>query len=354
MRLSFHIVLIAFLISAAPSFAGRFDTRSPDTLFEDCVGKLIRTAVKQAHRVEALFFGSDQADERRIARLDLYPRRRLERSDQISKFLETHPVYISVTTTPSRIGSLAKVLLSLDTAHVAEVLVILPDRFGRDGSRYDVPKELLKVPKVRVLRTKYDLGPATKLLPAALWLSGRRDEPLLITIDDDNIYPAGMVNELIAASAQNPNSAIGGAGGPLGLWNLKGIKSEAARDYFWSDDIALRRVDVLEGFAAVAYPVKMIPIKTILDWVGLSDDCRNSDDLLISMALRATGVARFQMRSRFYSRDYLYPLAIGFGEDALHRGAGIVGPVGGGGLVNSNQSKYQRAFASLIEAGGLK
>lgn len=352
-RVLFRLLFVVHLF-LAPAHAGRFDTRTVGAFVEDCIGKLGRVTRRQHHRINSFIWGAEVADHMRTRQLASLPRRKLERSALALDYLETHPVFVSVTTSPQRIVHLSRVIKSLDLTYVTEVMVVIPQRFARTNETYQIPDELRSLPKVRIEVIPDDLGPATKFLPAAEKLAQRKDEPLLITIDDDMIYPVGMVNELIGAAAEFPNAAVGGVGAPLSLWSLYTIATEAGPTYFWGGDIAFRSVDVLEGYAAVGYPVKKIPLQTLREWVRLSDDCRYSDDLLISMALRRVGVRRYEISSYFYDRSYIFHLPHGQGPDALHRGAGLVGPVGGGLIQPSNSEKYLRAFETLVEKGGLQ
>ncbi len=341
-----YFVLILFVLPTL-GHSARFDTRSVGALVEDCSGKIVRFSRRKYHEISALVYGAEITGSRRITSLTSYPRRELAKSPEIMNYLKTHPVFVSVTTSPTRLPHLLKIIKGLDTTNVTEVLVVLPERFGRDGREYDIPKELADYPKVRILRIPVDLGPATKLVPAVRWLSERKDQPLVITIDDDMIYPAGMVNEMITASARFPESAIGGAGVPLSYWGINDIPSEAELDRFLSEDLSMRKVDVVEGYAAIVYPVKKVPFETIQSWAALSAECRYSDDLIISLALRNAGIDRFEMRSFYYSRDYLYQLPHGFLPDALHRGAGLESGLTAGMLSNPNEQKYRQAYLEL-------
>ena len=334
--------------------AGRFDTRTVGAFVEDCLGKMARITRRQRHVMDSLVFGYERAEQRRTARLASYPRRKLAHSDRAFTYLKTHPVYVSVTTSPKRIGYLPKVIKSLDLTYVTEVIVAIPRRFGRTDEPYNIPEELTALPKVRVLTVEDDLGPLTKFLPAAEKLAKRSDDPLLITIDDDMIYPAGMINELIGSAAEFPNAAVGGVGAPLSLWKLDSIRTEAGPNYFWGEDIAFRSVDILEGYAAVGYPVKKVPLGLLRQWVKIDDDCRYSDDLLLSMALRQGRVRRYEISSQYYDRSYIYHMPHGQLADALHRGAGLTASVGGGVLTATNEGKYRRAFQKLLQEGGLQ
>jgi hypothetical protein len=278
-------------------------------------------------------------------RLALQPRRTLD-DETSQRFLATHDVFVSLTTSPQRIGKVHHVLETLDLSHVKEVLIALPERYGRDGTTYDIPPELLQMPKVRILRTEKDYGPATKLLPAAEYAREAEKPSIVITVDDDIGYPRGAINELIFASAHNPNTAISASGSNLEVWGIAGRASEGGPEFSAAEgsDASLRPVDVVEGFGSIAYPVARLNIEEIKAWTARSKSCMLSDDLVISMSLRNSGVERVRMQSPYLNKDQLRPFPYGFGKDALHHGAGT-----GTLEPHMNHKKYQAAFAELLE-----
>jgi hypothetical protein len=345
-------VALLLLLGLSPvAQAGRFDTRNLSTFIDDCRGKILRTALSKAYRLDAQLRGTQASHDRRIARLAAAPSRELAAVPLAREFLRTHPAFVSVTTIPSRLPFLEHVLRAIDSTYLTEILVVIPQKFGRDASDYEIPASLTQIPKVRILRPPEDIGPASKLLPAARWLAGREDDPLLITIDDDMIYPAGMVNEMILAAAARPSVVHAGVGTSFKRWNLAEGPSEAETGFDQAFGLAFRRVDVVEGFTGIAYPVKRLPLDLIDSWIGLSPECRYSDDLVVSLALRKAGIERYEIRSRYYSRDYLYQLPLGFLPDALHKGAGLNLTLQTSFLEDSNQLKYRRAFAQLCATG---
>ena len=115
---------------------------------------------------------------------------------------------------------MVNVLETLDTTHVKEILNQYSQQFGRDGSEYDIPEELKRFPKVRILRPSVDQGPITKLLPAIEYAQSKDKEALVITVDDDTGYPKGTIPELIYHSVKTKNSVVSGSGQDGTFWKL--------------------------------------------------------------------------------------------------------------------------------------
>jgi hypothetical protein len=99
---------------------------------------------------------------------------------------------VSLTTTPVRIGAIRDMLLALarQDGEFSEVLLNIPHRLSRTGELYEIPDWLGAIPKVRINRCR-DYGPATKLLGA---LECESDpDTLIVTVDDDVLYPPGII-----------------------------------------------------------------------------------------------------------------------------------------------------------------
>ena len=61
-------------------------------------------------------------------------------TDEASKnYLAKNPVFISMTTSPTRIGKIADIIACLDLEKVTAVLINIPTVFARTGATYQVP-----------------------------------------------------------------------------------------------------------------------------------------------------------------------------------------------------------------------
>ena len=295
--------------------------------------------------------------------LRAWPKRDLSQDPIVQQYLRNHKVYVSMTTSPVRISKIEKVLEMLDLRFIEKIFINLPQRFGRDGSRYTIPESLLNHPKVKILRIGKDLGPITKILPSVGYLKNQRShdpQSLVISVDDDIAYAPGMIPEMIYHSVHSHQAVV--AGSAFAEW--------PPRD--WSLDLprlpgnSLRReqptvacpIDFVEGYGAIAYPVGQVDVKFMKALSGLSRSCLLSDDLIISFALAIDRVPRAKVDTEYFRNTFdheggfrftggLRPLPHGMLGDALHLGAGMQGEV----LQNphdANQKKYEECYRTIL------
>lgn len=111
---------------------------------------------------------------------------------------------ISLTAIPSRFAGLGPTLDSLAAQGADQVRLHIPHAYRRfpdwDGTLPSVPAG------VQVIRCETDLGPATKILPAARALRGQ--DAQILFCDDDCIVPRGWAQHLFAVQAQRANEAV--------------------------------------------------------------------------------------------------------------------------------------------------
>jgi len=284
--------------------------------------------------------------DKQIASCQRQPVRNLKKDILAQQFLAQHKVYVSLTTSPKRIQYIPYVLRSLDLDLVEQIIISLPQRYGRDGSEYVIPQDLLDFPKVHIIRIPVDLGPITKLLPAAEYVQGIDPDSLIVTIDDDVAYPKGMIAEYIHAVVKRDRTVVGMRGFDLSYWKINDFgfpKPQHGR---------LGRhpqVQILEGFCGIAYPAKYVDVELMkhLSRKDLFPECFVSDDLVISFALALCKIDRVAVNTRFYNIKKICPLRYGFDVDALHQGGGtdmhvVNNPIG------LNSLKYKMSFRKLI------
>lgn len=240
----------------------------------------------------------------------------------VAQHLAINKNYISVTTSPKRIKELGATLQSLDLTYIEKVLVILPERFGRDGSTYDVPEFLSKHDKVAIVRIQSDLGPISKLL-GVLHLENVSEESrpfaetvvanpnnLIITIDDDSAYSKGTFGQLIKQAVLS-DAVVGGSGFTPEFW---------PEEFF---SVVGMKEGILEGYSGIAYPIKHVVGSGAMELMLLagqkSKRCFGSDDLVIAWALSQRGIPRLVVANPYITAPLSLPH--GFGEDALRHGA---------------------------------
>jgi len=111
---------------------------------------------------------------------------------------------ISLTTIPSRFAGLGSTLESLVAQSSDQVWLHIPRAYRRfpdwDGRLPSVPAG------VSIIRCDSDLGPATKILPAARALRGK--EAQILFCDDDCIVPRGWATRLFALQTRRRDQAV--------------------------------------------------------------------------------------------------------------------------------------------------
>lgn len=248
----------------------------------------------------------------------------------IKEYLLQHKIYVALTTTPNRIKNIHRILAAIDQRNITNILLAIPHRFSRTNEKYNIPTDLLRqFPKLKVLQIAQDLGPITKLIPAAEYVKAIDPESIIITIDDDVVYPFGMVNEMIYQVVLN-NAVVGGI-----------VDNNISKDYFWSkqesgnrtlnfidsqlwwrqSDIrsGLRKREFVIGFGAIAYKVKFLDTALMLKLSQLDKSCFQSDDLVISYALHLNNIDRAKISNKYLNSNLILPLDYGSANDALHK-----------------------------------
>jgi hypothetical protein len=65
-------------------------------------------------------------------RLLLSPIRNIVRFPDVVRYLKSHPVHITLTTSPTRLPKILTVLATLDTTYITKINVVLPVLYGRN------------------------------------------------------------------------------------------------------------------------------------------------------------------------------------------------------------------------------
>lgn len=248
----------------------------------------------------------------------LSPVRNLEKYPKVMDYLEKHPVHVTLTTSPARLSKIGAVLATLDTTYVKEIDVVLPELYGRNKERYrkrDITK-IAKFPKVKIIRTKKDYGPITKMLPVIRRV--KDPKAIIVSVDDDVGYHLGMMNELIYQKVEkHKNATVETAPGMSLRQHVENFKT------YWPSQKKIRRpyADLVEGWMGVAYTKGLTDTVDMEKIAELSKECYLSDDLVISYVLAKNNVPVVRLDNRYagYPVSYLY----GAGEDALFMGGGM-------------------------------
>ncbi len=222
----------------------------------------------------------------KMARLTANPR--IDQDPTTKAFLSKHSVILSLTSIPERVQYIHQIVSSIDLQHVDKVIVNLPKQCNRSKATYQIPNELVAMHKVEINWLERDFGPVSKVLPVLEICQDKPQSSMIIVMDDDVIYPRGMVNAHIHALAHHPNQVTTTMPGRL-------ISTQARPPFSYQvsalgHHAKIKRPDsIIHGTGSYAF----INDKIDLNWLTaamkeIDDnhivDCLLSDDLIISIA----------------------------------------------------------------------
>jgi hypothetical protein len=239
-------------------------------------------------------------------------------------------VTLSLTTIPARFEKITRLLHHFSRmTNVDRVILNIPEKYERfPDAAVKLPASWSAIPKLVVHRCKDDYGPGTKLL-GALYGRDARGEPLVrtamvMTVDDDTIYPVTAALELLARARKG---ASDGEASTQTCWGGIGFVfseyfAEGPRRYREADG---RIVDVIEGFGGVMYDPKwFIGGEREAEFRAYFERARaillRDDDILFSNWLAYLGVERRTTLTPTLARPMMRQLDYGFGKahGALH------------------------------------
>lgn len=138
-------------------------------------------------------------------------------------------ITVSLSTIPSRMENIYPALNSLmdQTMPPRRIILAIPPFSIREQKAYIIPSALAHCPAVEIIDAQKDWGPATKLIPALLHPS-TAPEDIILTADDDNIYPAEFVETFREYAQKLPDAALSLRGAPM------------SRTLHWKDCVAFK------------------------------------------------------------------------------------------------------------------
>lgn len=209
-------------------------------------------------------------------------------------------VVASLTTMPDRYFKTVKTLQTLNkqTYKFDAIYLSLPEKSRRLGIDYPpITEEMAQL--CTVVRC-IDYGPITKILGGLL--SEDDPETVIISFDDDMIYPNTLVESLMRHHNEFPDSAIGSSGMLLKYsCPMCAITPNEDNFLFRIPKFPVppqgRRVDSIYGYSGALYVRKFFPPKNKLeeDFLNYALNDRNmfiNDDITISGYLSLKGVER--------------------------------------------------------------
>jgi len=128
-----------------------------------------------------------------------------------NRTFDNRRVIASLSTVPDRINNLTPTIRSLlrQTRPPDEIVLAIPEFSVRERRRYVVAKYISRLPRVRILRTCEDWGPATKFIAAIQdELAAGRQNTLIMVVDDDRVYPRDALETYLHYSEQLPDAAL--------------------------------------------------------------------------------------------------------------------------------------------------
>ena len=208
--------------------------------------------------------------------------------------LEEHQrVYLSITTSPSRLLKLHYVLMSLDLSLVDTIFIVLPLEFKRK-ERYSIPIYLYKeFSKIQFLSLSQDLGPIIKSISAVEFVRSMRgqlsDNDIFIQLDDDNCYAVNTIDTLVYLSLLYPSSPISGN---VAFFEFYGMSNFGYPFSGLNSTLEnyIRTGHIVEGYLGIAcrgihIDVELIKALTRRDLNPELSSCYLSDDLVMSFVL---------------------------------------------------------------------
>ena len=195
-------------------------------------------------------------------------------------------IVVSLTTNPLRIYKLQPVLRSLcyQTIDVAVVYVFVPFLHQRTFSESQIPAFFEEFQGCIEVRHVVDAGPVTKLL--AVMQVETHSQSMIVTVDDDQLYPLDMIETLLGVSNQHAHKIV------------TAISSSSTDDtmfcmYQGCTKPTLVSNAQLEGFAGVLYPRGLLGTYDEFQQftTHAHSSCTHVDDVLISAWLSLRNVS---------------------------------------------------------------
>ena len=202
---------------------------------------------------------------------------------------------VSLSTLPDRIENLRPTLdcLLAQTRVPDEIVLAIPAQSIRQQRPYIFPDWLATVPKLRILHSERDWGPATKFIPAIQEeRAAGRAETLIMVVDDDRIYPRDAIDCYLHFSERLPDAAL----------CFRGAAMPGSRDWHDAKMIhgnrlrAPKRVAVITGCGSYLLKPRFFD-ERLWDYSAAPSAAFFMDDIWISGSLARQGIERFVVPS---------------------------------------------------------
>lgn len=209
-------------------------------------------------------------------------------------------VVASLTTMPDRYHKVVETLKCLynQTYKLDAIYLSLPYKSRRLGIDYPDPTSDMK--KYATIVRCTDYGPITKI--AGGLIEEKKGDTVIITFDDDMIYPENIVEKLVEKHKEYPNYAIGSSG--MLLKYKCPMCAITPNEDTWIYRIPKftvpaegRKVDSIYGYPGALYVRKFFPSVQSLEesffkYALIDHNTYMNDDIVISGYLSLTNVDR--------------------------------------------------------------
>lgn len=237
---------------------------------------------------------------------------------------ELYPIFVSLTTIPSRLKHLKERLIELNQNQIKKptrIILNIPHQYKRNNENYD--EELLNniktIPNIIIQRCD-DFGPITKLLPTVHFCKTNNINAFILTIDDDITYPSNLISDLYYQISHHPDN----------VYAISGYHILNNTNHFHELESGIE-IDCIEGFAGVIYNSNHFKqdFFTYYDKIKNYPECKFHDDVTISNYLAIHNIPRITYHITNFNRSsYFNPKHIhqyGNLNDALHNGNNDIG-----------------------------
>ena len=209
-------------------------------------------------------------------------------------------VVISLTTLPTRLDKLLVTLKSLNNQTVPpdEIYLTLPINCERLNMKYtDITDQVKNL--CTIVKIDQDYGPITKIVGA---LKKEKDpDTIIITVDDDIIYPPTLIEDLMYWHGKYPDSALGSSGLAIGSYPFRYslIFNQEHQNHWFTMKPSSRRnkTDIIYGYAGALYKRYMFPSYSdlydeLLSYCMEDRDLFLNDDVVLSCYLNKQEISR--------------------------------------------------------------
>lgn len=197
-------------------------------------------------------------------------------------------VVVSLTTIPDRIDRIRPTLHSLldQTRRPDAIVLNLPEHARREARHYVIPPFLETLGAVERVPCGEDRGPATKLLPTLE--REREPDTRIIVLDDDQVYPRTLVENLVAWSDRLAEAAVCSRG-----FRIPAGFDIENRDTLYGTHLAEpARVEIMQGSAGFLVRRRFFDDR-VFDYEGAPPEAFFVDDVWFAGQLARAGVDRY-------------------------------------------------------------